>query len=328
MGIDPHRIETTGEWVNAPCPLAPWTHSGGADTRPSFGVRINNEGVSHYYCFGCMPEGRTIDWLLHTWFVATGRYPIRAAKIFGREEYHYFEGDEEVNLKATDVWDIPEGALPILDPLSVKVTRQYKLLQSGTGFEARRCREYLEGRGIPTYIANYAGVRYDKHNRTLIFPMTDRRGRIFLLRARSRLAKKMWTINPKKAGFPDMKFPRLRDVGVWFGMWLVDWKKPVWAVEGELDALRLMALGEFNVVASATSSVSDSQIDNLLMARTVILGYDADKGGDRAVSRIKHRGDGRSVLYQVDWKEVGRKDPGELESKAELVEVKSSLKIP
>jgi hypothetical protein len=338
LGTEYADIVRSGDWVNAPCPLAPWAHAGGADTRPSFGVRVSGDEVSYYYCFGCTPQGQRLDWLLHNIFIMSGRYPWPAAKIFRVEENHYFEGDEHRKPRKPDVWDSwSKEDEDFINPLPHEVLQEYDILQFGHDKEASRCRRWLiEDRLIPEYVANLYKVRYDSLNDALIFPLTDRKGDVFLLRSRSVKQKSIWTISPKLAGYPNLVFPKLRDSGVWFGMWLVDWEKPVMAVEAEVDVLRLAALGKYNVIASATSSVSASQIKTLLMARTVVLGYDADKAGKQAHRRVKDvaRSQGGSEILEVDWS-VGRKhkqfrkdksdlkckDAGDLESKVELYKV-------
>lgn len=309
LGIPRDEIYPRDEWVNCGCPLAPWTHAGGADSRPSFGVRINDEGLSYWYCFGCSPKGKTLSKLIHQLFVVTGRYPWTSAQTFAEDEIHYHSDEALTKLKPRDHWKLPEETVREVQPLPPEVIRQYPLLQNAKGFEARRCREFLQEERliIPTF-AYQLGVRYDPDNRCLIFPLTDIKGRIFMLRSRSRVEKAIWTINPKKAGYPNLVFPRLREVGVWFGMHLIDWRRPVMAIEAELDVARLHTLGYFNVIASATSSVTDAQIDSLCMARTIILGYDADRAGSNTHKRIIERVNKRSTIFEVDWS-VGRKHP-------------------
>lgn len=310
LGVPRDEIHVREEWVNCGCPLAPWTHAGGADSRPSFGIRINDEGLSHWYCFGCSPNGRTLSKLIHRLFVVTGRYPWTSAQIFAEEEIHYHSDEAISKMQPRDHWKLPDSdADHEIPPLPPEVIRQYRLLQSGKGFEARRCREYLKNeRLIDPVFAYQLGVRFDPDNRCLIFPLTDIQGRIYMLRSRSRVEKSIWTINPKKAGFPRLVFPKLREVGVWFGMHLIDWTRPVMAIEAELDVCRLHTLGYFNVVASATSSVTDSQIDSLCMARTIILGYDADRAGQNTHKKIIERVNGRSTIFEVDWS-VGKRHP-------------------
>jgi hypothetical protein len=46
-------------WVNASCPFAQWTHAGGIDGHPSFGVH-SADGASHYRCQGCSKRGNLV----------------------------------------------------------------------------------------------------------------------------------------------------------------------------------------------------------------------------------------------------------------------------
>ena len=135
----------------------------------------------------------------------------------------------------------------------------------------------------------------------------------------------MWTLSSERSGVEGIVMPRLRDVGAWFGMFLIDWSRPVMLVEGEIDAMRLMALGYTNVIASATSSVTDAQID-ALAAETLVLGYDADAAGKHAHARIRDRVGQKAQVLEVDWslaKKDGSpcKDAGDLPDETALREV-------
>jgi DNA primase len=122
-----------------------------------------------------------------------------------------------------------------------------------------------------------------------------------------------------------MEFARLKDVGVWFGLHLIDWKKPVMLVEGEFDTARIFTLGFRNVVGSATSSVTEAQID-AIQSDTIILGYDPDKAGQKAHQRIKDRVGGKAIIRVADWGIADRHDGGALRSRDELKKVMENLK--
>jgi len=47
------NVDERDEWVNCSCPLAKWTHVGGHDNNPSFGVRVNSSGESIVKCWSC-----------------------------------------------------------------------------------------------------------------------------------------------------------------------------------------------------------------------------------------------------------------------------------
>lgn len=65
LGCNRIRQNFSG-WVNASCPFAPFTklHKNRDDSRPSFGVRISDEGRSHYRCFTCQAKGSLTDLLM------------------------------------------------------------------------------------------------------------------------------------------------------------------------------------------------------------------------------------------------------------------------
>ena len=319
LGVDPGEIEDTGRgWVNCPCPLAPFTHASGADSRPSFGVSISDTRHSVYYCFGCTPKPRVLPNLLHETWVASGAYPTEAAHVYMQHEIH--EEDESVDVTDTMVQYTEQ---PQINPLPSSVLLLYPLLQEARSPEATHLRHFLKHiRGVDEWWAYRCRVRHDPLSKTLVFPMTDTQGRIYVLRERSRLEKRIWTVSPKLAGMPHLKFPKLKHVGAWFGMEYVDWSKPVILVEGELDALRLMTLGWYNVIASATSSVTDAQI-KALVADSLLLGYDADKGGRYAHRRILDTLNGASNVHLLDWSQVNKADGHPCKDAGDLVDAES-----
>lgn len=337
VGVDPKDMVSARGWINCPCILAPYTHGAGRDEHPSFGVSIG-EGRSVYYCFGCSPKAQLLEGLLHNIFIMSGEYPWEAAKIFIHEENW---GEEDGPLPVPDRWLDFKGAI---DPLPMEIISLFPLIQWRKNTStASACKEYLDGRGVPEWVQNMYGVRIDLKRSCLVFSLTDPSGRIFMLRERSIKEKKMWTVSPDIAaesmgfkikeyvGFKaeesslsidskNIEFPKLRDVGAWFGMHLINWSKPVMLVEGEIKVMRLAALGFFNAIGSATSSVSEAQID-AVSSPVTYMGYDADKAGALAHHRITERIKDRTVLYELDWSLVGRKDPDELKNKGELERV-------
>jgi 5S rRNA maturation endonuclease (ribonuclease M5) len=255
------------------------------------------------------------------------------------DEIHYIEGHENREKKIPDPWEgWTKEDEKYINPLPYEVLREFDILQFGHDKFADACRKWLNNeRLIPTYIANMFKLRYDEINRALIFSLTGTSGEVYLLRSRSIREKKIWTVSPKIAGYPNLIFPKLRDVGAWFGMEFIDWSKPVMTVEAELDVMRLAALGVYNVIASATSSVSKAQVEALTGAQVLILGYDADKAGRdahrRIIKGIKGRTQGISIL-EIDWsvarkhpkfrkdkKDLKCKDPGDLQGKSGVSKV-------
>ena len=46
-------LAQTGAWVSMSCPLAPWTHAHGSDSRESAGISIHDSETSIFHCWGC-----------------------------------------------------------------------------------------------------------------------------------------------------------------------------------------------------------------------------------------------------------------------------------
>ena len=310
LGVSESQIQIEREWVNTKCILSPYTHAHGQDKRPSFGIHISENGPSHWWCFGCSPEGRGLHWLLHSNWVCTGSYPWEAAEIYLNYENH-FDDDELFDLPKNLLYDPWEDDLPDekLYPIPMYIVRQYPLLQYSHNQEADACRKYLlEERGIPDYVAHMCKIRIDEGAPGLIFPMTDKEGIIHTLRVRSRLKKDIWTVSPKYAGYPHLKFSKIRDSGALFNLWQIDWRKPVLIVEAELDVMKAITFGFYNAVAAATSSITKSQIEYLQMARVIIMGGDADKGGDFMHQRIKKYVGEKARTIKANWALVNGKD--------------------
>lgn len=322
LGADMDTMVDPGRgWINCACPIAEWTHAKGHDEHPSFGVSISDDAHSVYYCFGCSNQARSLGWMLHNMFVMSGEYPDLAANVYLKWEC--FE-TPVVLCEAEDVWE--QECREPAKPLPPEVLKCVPLISGASGFEARRCREFLLGeRGVSEWVQGLCRVRYFEELQALAFALTDIHGFAYMFRLRKRKEKWIRTMSPKVAGFPNLKFPSLKhDIGAWFNMFLVDWSSPVMLVEGEIDAMRLMSLGFFNVLASTTTQVTDLQIDSLT-ADTYILGYDADLAGVHAVRRIAEHLDGRAALLKADWSVVDCKDAGDLPDRDALLAVLANL---
>lgn len=55
LGCDRIRVKSNG-WVTSTCPFAPWTHGGGVDHSPSFGV-LSDPAGGGYRCLACKRHG-------------------------------------------------------------------------------------------------------------------------------------------------------------------------------------------------------------------------------------------------------------------------------
>jgi len=323
LDVDTSKIRkskaTRGEWLSLVCPLAFHTHHDGIDTRPSFFVSINEEGHSFYNCFGCSEKAKRLISLLHNIWLMSGEYPHKAAKIYTQYELH----DSDINAELTeycDIWDTFEQRK--IDPLPQKVLSKYQLLYDNVNV----CTKYLKKRGVSSDIWEKCKVRRDGVNNTLIFPFTNILGEIYVLRVRTIINKKIWTVSTSVKEFSDIIFPTIREVGVFFGMELVDFSKPVVIVEAPIDAMRLMSLGLYNVVASGTSMITSEQV-RAVCADSIVLGFDMDLAGQKARKRVlKYIGED-IVVSDLDWGIVDKKNAEPCKDGADLICKEDLIKV-
>jgi len=312
LGADMTRMRIRGDWMNVRCPLAHITHTNG-DAHPSCGILISDDGPAIYHCFGCSggkPE--SLSWMVHTMWVATGRYPTDAAKILASENF-VSESDAPVF-----DWDIRKRLR--MTPLDADVLKQYPPLSDSVScLTAMVVRNWLtECRGLAPSIIDTHGLRYSPENCTVVFPLTDHAGNIFVLQERMIGTKKMWTVNENTSGV-HVDYPTIRHAGCWMNLKNADWGRPVMLVESGFDAGRIASLGFDNVIASGGTGVTPAQI-GALAGHTYILGYDNDRAGQQAMARIA-RMLGNHTVYVADWGVVGVKDGGDLVNAEQLKKV-------
>jgi hypothetical protein len=295
------NIRESERWVNCSCPLAPYTHSHGADRRPSFGISVSS-GRSVYICFTCSRDPKNLEDLLYR---MQAMYKLT------------FEGAVETYLRTDALADVVDDAdsfsifdRPVVWPIRKSVLRELPLLDpNGPGAA------FLESRGVSARVARKARVR--SWEDLLLFPFTDARGRVLLLRARRLQGKDIFIATSKVLG---LEIPQNHMTESWFGLHQLDPGAPVFIVEGEIDRLRLATLGYTNVVAAGGASPSSPQVA-ALSAVEVFVGFDSDKAGVEGAYRFHKMTGNRFCKYLLDWSIVGCKDPGDLKTREQAEEV-------
>lgn len=323
LAIDTDKIKKSKDWLMMTCPLAFHTHEGGKDNHPSFFISIAEDRPSVWHCFGCTEKPRSLIALLHDFWLMTGKYPYDAANIYSQYETHS-ESDGFDKIIYTDIWN--NYSPRAVDPLPFNdVISKFPTLQSTNSANAKKCKEYLRSRGIADHIFNMCKVRYDG-GLNLVFPFTDIMNDIYILRMRNIVKKKIWTVTSSPTKFSDIDFPTIKDAGVFFGMELVDFSRPIMIVEAPISAMRLMTLGCFNVMASGTSMITRTQV-RAVFSDSIVSGFDADVAGRKANKRVKNMIGNDIILSEVDWSIVNDgcgkpcNDPGDLLNKKDLIKV-------
>jgi len=281
-GISDKDIREERDWVNCPCIFAEWAHNNGIDTRPSFGISVNDEGKSVYYCFSCSTEAQPLARVLHSFWLLSGEYPYELAEFYSEAEI-FSEHDADTQ----DPWlEVPEQIKHY--PLPQKILELYPTIKdSNTPFK-QMCLAYLtQDRQINPSLEAVGLLRMDEKNEAILYPLTDFDGSIYALQARSIFQKRIWFIKAAHTPHPDIEFFTTKVTGAMFGADLCDLNRQVILVEGAEDRLRLLTLGAENVISTGTSNPSPWQVKKLSVFPHIIVGYDDDQAGEAAYDRFK-----------------------------------------
>lgn len=310
------EISPDNQWVRCSCPMAPFFHSSGTDNHPSFGIKVNNGGLSNYNCFTCGTG--TLPLFLHKMTWTLGVLPEVHEFFIHREFLPDDATSEQFYLEYKDLFS-QEFDKPVPIPVPPEVLADYPRLSKDSAegkYERDRVVEWLEGRGIDYDIALDYQVRISPQDRAVIFPIVDNDGLTYLLHARSRINKAFYYLNPSNTGHLDKVWGR-KDF--WFGIQHANMSEPLILVESETDLLRLRSLGVTNVIASC-GPVGDYKLDRI-SAPKIYLGFDSDLGGAKYCARTIHYLHSSSALYRLSWSVVGAKDAGDLKSREEFDKV-------
>jgi 5S rRNA maturation endonuclease (ribonuclease M5) len=304
LGIEDKDIKKSDRngilWLNTLCPLAEYTHANGKDTHPSFGITISDIAQSVYFCFGCSTKPKFLSHLTHAFWLHTGVYPKKLNDFLAA---HEFEKQESDVIEYRDMWKRIEPKAENKIALHLEIIEKFPLLEGSK--ECSPYTKFLQKRGIPKWVWEKYGIRYDCAANALVFPLTDYSGGIVALRERKITEKKMWTVS--KSRFPDIDFISPKEHGMFFGAREVNYKKPVIIVEGELDAMRLVALNCSNVLASCTCCMTEAQADSLIFP-LVVIGYDSDIAGENGCNKVIKKLQKKTKLAKVTWETALKKD--------------------
>jgi hypothetical protein len=319
-------------WINITCPIANTKHPSGRDSHPSAGISINPEGNSFFKCFSCTPTPINILKLVVYKSMENGYKDKSLAKFYQEHEVskeddsdlmedtlfpetdeHVFKFNKWVKPKPNELAeDPPPPKFP--DELLVK----FPLLASASDTVAMMMKDYLVNvRRVNMGVISELAIRYNKEKNLIIFPLTDIKGNIQVLRARvCDGGKTMFTVSSKQFG-DTVKLPSIRESGASFGLHKIDSKKPVIIVESETDCLLLKSYGFTNVIATTSASFSKTQIYSI-PSPNLWVGFDSDEAGRRAAKGLISISNGK-LIHIINWDQAGGKDPGEAENRLDIL---------
>lgn len=339
MGYEDHEMVVRDEWINIICPLVNKKHKPGQRslTTPSAGISINPSGESFFKCFSCTPKPtKLIDLVISK--ALENEYNDRALTLFyqSREIFEeselekadnaVFEAESFSSSLKFNKWKLERvhneeeiKKIPMEPKFPEDLLINFPLVAQETNRTALMIKDYLINvRKISLASIAEMGIRYHEKKNLIIFPLTDIRGNIQVLRARlcDPRNKSMFTISSKAVN-GKYNLPNIRDTGVSFGLHKVDSTKPVIIVESETDCLLLKTYGFNNVIATTSASFSKSQIHNI-PSSNLWIGFDSDDAGRRATKNLIALSHGK-LLHVINWDNAGGKDPGDAENRLDIL---------
>lgn len=293
------QIRKRGDEVSCRCPFS--EHHKHGDRRPSFGVRINDEGSSPYNCFACGEKG-VIEGLAflygHTDLVDGGAVRSSRKGWYYREPRDRFDlpryEDRPVRFK-DDYLEPFVGVLPgyLLDRgISIDTARKWELGKdkrySRATFTVREYTGHLAmiiGRDITgKSLAKYSNYILDRVRKRMLPFLPRQRGENDFVRP----TKKFFLYGEH------IHYPRRNDESYQSSDLIV--------VEGPMDVLRLDQYG-YNAVGLLGSSPSAYQINKLVelapRAGRVIAMADGDDAGRRLTKALEKQLKYRVSLYDA-----------------------------
>lgn len=276
-----------GNWVKAPCILAPWTHKGGRDTNPSFGVKVNDM-TPHYNCFSCR-AGQL--------FTLIQEVEMFLAK--DPSQKPYFDTALARTILENDGFDIeplPEFSEFGGSGQEFQEWPEY-FIDSFANWEfSARAAKYLKQRNVSTETAKAHGLKFDSKKDMIVFPYYNLYGKLAGARGR---AIELTGEPPKKQRHYDYTWNQVNNANlVWYNEQALTEEKPVVIVEGQFDKMRVSEVYP-HVMANLTAKPILAKMKKLSYAPSVILMTDNDETADTAITKYAEYLDGMNKPLAV-----------------------------
>lgn len=280
LGCD--HIHEAGEWVRGSCPLAPFLHSTGKDSKPSFGIK-EAIGGAHFHCFTCLSG--TPHSLVDTLKMYLKEQP-NLAKLYDMETAQFILENAALNVVSLPDYDFASANKPFYE------WGQWVLDQFPLALNAKRAMDYLTNpkppKGMPTDVnAGYGrgltkqevmdwGFRYDPVKDTVAIPFYNLHYKLAGLRGRGIVGSLHHDYTFNKENNTQLTF---------LNESCFHNDEPVVVVEGQFDLIKTCRVYP-NTVANLTARMSKEKLDKLASLSTVILMLDPDKTGQEATAKI------------------------------------------
>lgn len=299
MGIT--EVKQNGEWLTTTCPLAPWTHAGGTDSRPSFGIH-EATGVSGVHCFSCGFKGGVLS-LVQQY----GRHAVKDG-IWSEEDLQQMQ---DFVILAEDEDKVDRPSVP---------TKDVEVPEDLTSY-LKVYHEYFEERGITRATARLWNLGYvDMYENKEAHIYLDNRA-LFPVYAKSGLQYHLKGIVGRSTIGEEPKYknapPDFKKVDYVYGGWLVGEHRVIIVVEGPVDAIKVNqqliehGLDGMFAVSLLGASPGEPQIAWLKAhADEVICMLDNDPSGMLGTKKLIDALEAHLIVSVVAWDEAF-KDPDE-----------------
>lgn len=264
------------DWIRSACPLAPYLHKNGKDTKPSFGM-TPDIGGAHYHCFTCTSGSASS--LLYTLQDYAEKFPTyRHRYDFDLAQSIMENGalnitrlkDYEDRSLEKEFYEWSDWYLENLPPaLTIPRAKNYLMKPKPYG-EEERTEEH--GRGLTLKEVADWNFRYDPLRDMVVIPFYDQYGRFAGMRGRG-ISKKT---------FHDYSFNDHNNTDLtWCNETCFQNDEPVVVVEGQFDMIAVAREYE-NTVANLTARITERKLRKLTDCTGVIFMLDNDETGYRA----------------------------------------------
>lgn len=264
--LSARNVSVGPKWVKCSCILAPWTHDSGTDSSPSFAIKVDPHGESHYNCYTC-GHGDLMELItkLDAMGAQAPKYQVAsAAKLVA------FEMDGGISLNIKDYGDTLLDDSTLLSPLPESYLDSFV-----PALTAPVAKEYLYLRGLDDEDIVTLQVLFDPSRMAVVFPIRDFYG--ILMGARGRYLNP--TTGPKYHAYTYKG--AYRNKLVWYGEHRVKTENPVVMVESVFDYARVYRYAP-NILAPLTVGFSKEKAERMSMIWDIVTLFDAGAGGDRA----------------------------------------------
>lgn len=300
------------------CPLAPWTHAKGTDSKPSAAILTDNHDP-RFNCFTCCQQSIGLLELI----MRIGSYQKQYPKAVGldlttaRNIAIWWEEHKPDPLEIAANEIVTAGGVMQSDDHAI--VRPWGDAYLQRFMDARLC-PYAYERGLTDDLIDLFELKYDVKQQRLVEPYRTFEGH--LAGCHGRLM-----YNPPK--LPDgtvdpdaplryFSYPNYyvgedggRNPSVWMGEHLIDVNQMLILTEGQFDKSQIYKAYP-NVIASRSASISAAMFHRIRNARYLVTYYDVGTGGDLARERVmKLKGKHTKVYHLSPLVNEGYEDAGE-----------------